>query len=704
LVAVVVIWNLVRLRSTTLGVTYLDDSSMHEQMVRFATAQIAGGHLPLEHWFPFLGLGSPQFLHYQSLPAMVAGVAGLVTGPAVAFQWSLYLLLAFWPVSVFCGARLIGLSRSASALSAVMAPLVLSKTGVGYEQRAYLWTGYGVWTQLWASMTLPLAWGFSWRAIRFGGRRLPAVAFTALTIALHFETGYLVMFPLMFWPFVAGAPLLRHGRRALVLTLGSLLAAAWVVVPLLVYRHWASVNELLRTGPLVNGYGAGRVVGWLVTGQLLDAGRLPILTVFAGLGLAITLARCRRDTSARALLVLLAGCLLLSFGRTTLGPLTHLIPGSEDIFFRRFMMGVQLVGVMMAGTGAITAWHWLVPWLKDSTASLEPMAGGPQPNLRAIQLLAGAAIIGALTPAWLQLHSLDTKNTRAIYAQRRADRRYGSEVNRLIAKTRSSGPGRTYAGMPFTWGAKFTVGHVPVFKYLESRDVDEVGYTLRTASLMTEPEAYFDESNPSDYQLFGIRYLILPSTRIPPVPAHHVMTVGGYALWTVPNAGYVHVGRIVGDIAANRADVGIRSVPLLDSPLTEKHGYLRVSWDAMTHGAPTALPIPSAPSVDAGVVVGERATLSSGTVEATVRMRRPGVAVLSASFDPGWRATVDGRPGPAEMIAPALVGVTVPPGTHTVVFTYHGYAGYPALLVLGLLALVGVTVSDRLLPVRKVAD
>jgi hypothetical protein len=50
-----------------------------------------------------------------------------------------------------------------------MSPFVASKTGIGYEQNAYVWIGYGVWTQLWASLTLPLAWGFSWRAIRVGG-------------------------------------------------------------------------------------------------------------------------------------------------------------------------------------------------------------------------------------------------------------------------------------------------------------------------------------------------------------------------------------------------------------------------------------------------------------------------------------------------------------------------------------------------------
>ena len=60
---------------------YLDDSSIHEQMVRFASNRISEGHLPLTSWFPYLGLGSPQYLHYQSLPSMTAGLIGTVRQP-----------------------------------------------------------------------------------------------------------------------------------------------------------------------------------------------------------------------------------------------------------------------------------------------------------------------------------------------------------------------------------------------------------------------------------------------------------------------------------------------------------------------------------------------------------------------------------------------------------------------------------------------
>jgi uncharacterized membrane protein YfhO len=89
----------------------------------------------------------------------------------------------------------------------------------------------------------------------------------------------------------------------------------------------------------------------------------------------------------------------------------------------------------------------------------------------------------------------------------------------------------------------------------------------------------------------------------------------------------------------------------------------------------------------AGAVSAERAGLDHGEATATVRMRRPGVAVLSASYDPGWTATVNGRPQPTRMVAPALVAVDVPAGTDHVVFRYHGYGDYPPLLALSGLTL-----------------
>ena len=60
LVALSLAWGLWELRPELRAVPYLDDSSLHEQMVRAASARISQGHLPLTSWFPYLGLGSPS--------------------------------------------------------------------------------------------------------------------------------------------------------------------------------------------------------------------------------------------------------------------------------------------------------------------------------------------------------------------------------------------------------------------------------------------------------------------------------------------------------------------------------------------------------------------------------------------------------------------------------------------------------------------
>ena len=689
LVVAAVVWGLVSLRALTVGVAYLNDSSLHEQMVRVATAQLRAGHLPLTSWFAFLGEGSPQFLHYQSLPAILTGAVGLLVGPDVAFRWSLYVLLSLWPISVYLSARAFGAGRPAAGASAVMAPFVVSVTGVGYEQHAYLWTGYGVWTQLWASWTLPLAWGYSWRAIRDGRGYFRAVGLIMLTVAFHFETGYLALGVLLVWPLVAGRPLLVGVRRAVVLVDGSLLAAAWVIVPLVEQRAWAAVNEPLQGTGLVDGYGARRVLVWVISGQLFDHGRLPVVTVFAGLGFGLAWLAWSSDADARGLLVALAVCLLLAFGRQTFGSLVDVIPGSADVFFRRFMMGVQLAGLLLAGRGAA----WLAA---GGVRLLKPRV----PRLpRGVAAAAGVVVVvGVLAPAWVQLGGDDRRDRAAISAQRHADNTQGVQLDRLVAVIDRDGGGRTYAGMPSDWGQEFTVGAVPVFKYLESRDVDEVGYTLRTASLMTDPEFFFDDRNPSDYRLFAIRYLILPAGTRPPVPARLKLQSGPYSLWTINGAGYIQAGTIVGEISTNRTNAGARSVPLLRSGLADDGAYLGVRYGSDGRGDSR---LPSVRSRSpAGAVRAQHADLDDGEARATVRMRRPGVAVLSASYDPGWTATVNGRQRPTRMVAPALVAVAVPAGTDQVVFRFHGYDDYPELFALSLFTLAMVAVA--LVCVRRV--
>jgi hypothetical protein len=684
-------WSLWSVRATLLTVPYLDDASIHEQMVRFATQSLQSGRNPLTAWFPYLGEGSPQFLHYQSLGAMVTGLAGIVIGANNAFRWSLFLLVGLWPVCIYVSARVARLSPWVAAAAAAASPFIVSLSGVGYERGAYLWVGFGLWAQLWASWTLPLAWAFTWRSQDDRRFLFPAALLVALTVGLHYETGYLAILAVIAFPFMERSKLFSRLGRAAGLLVISLLASAWTWVPLITYGKWAAINQVLRNTPLENGYGARRILSWLFTGQIYDAGRFPVITILVLVGVVVALKQWRVNPLGRGLVIIWTLCLLLSFGRTTFGVLVDVIPGASDVFFRRFLMGTQLSGLLLAGVGAVAAAKSVVPAAHRISNRLYDNDHDRLIGRRVLFSAAAALAAFGVGSAVLQVGRYDARNAVAIGVQRAEDRQADPQIAPLIAYIKLHGGGRTYAGLPNNWGSSFTVGMVPIFKYLESKDIDEVGYTLRTASLMTDPEYYFDENNPSDYVLFGIRYLILPQGLSPPVPASVILRSGPYWLWTIKSNGYLDVVETVGVVSENRADIASQSLTLLRTDLIAKHEDLRVDYGGRARALTSdATPTDSHSSVSPGYVISGPNNLDGGVARGTVNLSRPAVVVLSASYDPGWTVRVDGRTRRTEMLAPAVVGVSVSAGVHRIVFVYRGFADYPELAALGVAALLAI--------------
>jgi len=746
LVLAAVAWQLWTWRAERLQVSYLYDASVHLEMARFAAATVEAGHDPFSSWFPYVGLGSPQYSQYQSLASVLTGLAGVGVGAGNAFRWSLYLLVAFWPLAVYASARLLGLSRGAAAAAAVLAPFVVSFTGTGFEQNAYSYIGGAeLWTQLFGSWALAFAWASSWRA--FSDRRYLwlAAGLCGLTIALHFECGYLALLGVMVMALAGRGSLLQRLERGAVLLAGSLAAAAWVIVPLMAYSKWSAINEALAPTDYVRGYGAAKELGWLFTGQLFDARRsVPVISALVAAGALVALAGWRRRVLERSLLALLAASLVLSFGPTTFGPLSVLVPAHKDLFFRRFTMGAQLAGLYLGGTVVPMAWRLLasiggsVPerlgrfsapgWLRRGRG--EP--GGERcllsvPPARICLGVLGAAVAGAwLYPAAAQLYRFDRADAAAIHDQRAADAQAGAELAPIVSYLQRHGGGRVYAGLSGNWGSDFLVGSVPVYKYLLQHGVEEMAYVVPSMSLMLGPEGEFDEAQLSDYGLFGVRYLLLPSGAGPPVPARFVMARGPYSLWQVPSVGYLEPVELTGQLAANRADVGSASLAMLES-LPPGQDW-SVDWaGAGTSGPTTAAALtnpnggghrhsggtaghdgrrlselaaagdkpggasgtsPAAGLGPAGKVLSWRAELVRGTLSATVHMARAGDLLLAVAYNPGWQAWVDGRRAVTQMLAPALVGVHLDAGTHRVVFRYVGFGWYAELWAASGLTLV----------------
>jgi hypothetical protein len=690
LLAVPVLFNLWTLRAETTVVQNLNDSHLHFAMVRWAQAQITAGRiLPIDGWFPYLGLGSAQFRHYSALGHLIAGYVAVFVGATTTYYWSVYLLLALWPISVYFGSRLMGWDRWTAAASALSAPLLVSAMNYGYERGSYTWYGLGLWAQLWGMWLLPIALGLTWRAIRGKGSYWLAALVVSLTIAAHYFEGYLALLAIGLWAILAPSQILPRVGRAIAVGLGSLLAAAWVLVPLFQDGRWWPVSEYDRNSYFNDGFGAPKVLDWLFTGQLYDGGRaIPVVTVLVGIGVIACLVRFRRDERARAALLLWAMCLLLLCGRPTLGVLLNLLPGASVLALHRFIMGVHLSGLFLAGIGAV--------WLGQHLVALSRRF---VPAIRPSLVAAAAAIllVLALYPAWAEIASADNAAMTTRSAQQLSDTTDGADLQVLIDYIKALSPGRVYAGARWDWGAGYSVGWVPVYTVLANQDIDTVGFRLRVPSLMSEAEMVFDERNPADYDLFGIKYLLLPADHKPPVAATLLAQQGRHTLWQLDTSGYLDVVDTVWPpVVQDHGNVATHALGFVDSALLNQHLYPTVAFNGADAAAPSLLS--GATLVGpAGRVENEAVSLRDGTFNADVVANRTAVVLLKASYEPRWRVTVDGHESTPDMIAPALMGVTVPAGRHAVAFRYVPDRQYPPLLAVVLLALLGLGFGPRLI-------
>ena len=698
LVALAVIFNLWSLQFERLSVAYPNDSGMHLQMTTQAMNLLRHGLSPFDHWYPLLSLGSPFFVQYQSLSAVVTGAVSLLFGPLATYAWSLYLLLSLWPLCVYWSTRLLAWGRWESAIAAALSPLLFAVTGRGFGHQSYVWIGSGLWSQLWAMWTLPFAWAFSWRYISQRKSLFGAVVMLSLTIAFHFLTAYLAALTLGVWILIRPSQFFSRATRAMVLASAALLSTAWVTVPLLAHSKWLAVNQFQVGTTIDDSYGARRVLSWLATGEIYDWRRWPIITVFVGVGLVVVARRWYYDERGRALVGAWLLSLLLFFGRPTLGPVLDLLPGNQNLLLQRYIMGVQLAGLPLAGVGllatATLTYRQLVRWWPRVLAVCRRIVLHHSPWLRTPLLI--GLVVALLLPGWSQIARYDDASAAWIVTQRNLAPTLGAQLNSLISLAQSRGGGRVYAGMPSNWGHHFYVGAVPVYIYLEQRNVDAVGFTLRTSSLMTDPEAYFDEDVAGDYAAFGVRYLILPVGHAPPVRASLLHTAGPYRLWQVDGAATSALIQVVdtyGVIAATNANLGTQTSSFLRSTWPGRAVYPTVAFSGQVAARGTLTSLSQQRGV-AGIVVHQSHDLiEAQSAEATIVARRRAVVLFKVAYDPGWTATVDGRVTPSEMLAPALVGVTVTPGRHHVVFSYHGFASYDALDAIAVVTLLGVALG-----------
>jgi hypothetical protein len=500
----------------------------------------------------------------------------------------------------------------------------------------------------------------------------------------HFFTGYLAMLALGAFVIVKPRDILRRAARAAIVGVGGALVAAWVLVPLFANSKYAARTEY-NTGTFwSNSYGGKKVMGWLFTGELFDYGRWPVLSVLVAIGALVCLWRWR-DERARMVLAFTVTGLLMFCGRGTIGPIVdHVLPGGKDLLLHRFIIGVHFGGILLAGLGLSYLAHTAY---RQGVRKLTWARGVPAV---AVLLVLGLLV---LTPAWRERAHYNALDAAGINYQRAVDATDGRDFTALATEAWRAGGGRIYAGSPAS-SVQAKIGEVPAYIYLMDDDVDAVGFGLRTLSLMSDVEVRFDDSNAAQFNLFNIRWVILPVESTPTVPATPVRTQGRWQLWSIPTTGYLQVVDTTPAIEADRTNIGQRTASFISSPFPARGQIPVVAFAGATAARPTDPTSANLPG-SAGAVTTQYDRPDDGVFGGEVDVKRSSVVMLKSTFDPGWHVTVDGKPAKTQMLAPSYVGVAVSPGKHRIEFRYVTYRYYWLLLLIGGLTLLALAWIPR---------
>lgn len=717
LVAIAVLANLWVLRSERLVVTAVNDQSVHRLLIDWARANWASGHVPFDGWFPRLSAGLPEFHHYQVLPHIVTGLFATAVGTNHAIAWTNYLGMALWPVCIYLTVRIFGFSRITAGLTAALAPLISSVTLYGFEYGSYAWRGNGMWSQLWGMWLLPLTLALTYRSITRGNRYALAALFLALTLSCHFLTGIMAVLGMGIWVLLVPKQILRRIGRAALVGIGGLAGAAWLLVPVTTDSAYGLSSQYNGGTYFFNSHGRGQALAWLWRGDLLDYAqdgrvRWPLITILLGVGVVLAIVRFTKDERLRGLLLYFALGFAFFAGKDTVGWLTSRLPGSDQLLLHRFHNMLQISGLLLAGVGASflaqSLWRWITASAAHDTET-DPETGRARfvGYLGRSTVLAGfsALVIVAFVAisygqAWNERNTYMKLNGSWVDAQRTADAGPGADFADLAAEAASYG-GRVYSGSASA-NSPYKILYAPTYMSLAHVDADAIGFTLRTLSLTGDAEVKFNDQSPQHVDLFNVRTMILP-TGVAPAPALNatlVRTKGAWALWSLPTKGYLEVVDTGPAIVATNQDLGVQTTEFMTSGAGVDGVYPLIAFAGKPSGAPTRFdgtPLPTRP----GEVTVQYDRPADGQFGGQVEMRRAGVVLLKATYDPRWVATVDGKRVRTQMLAPSFVGVPVPAGKHSVQFAYEAYPYSWPLLILGTIVLIALAVIPRLLDRRR---
>ena len=651
----------------------LNDDAVHYLFVQRASAALESGENPFDHWMPELEFGFPQFFYYQHVPHLAVVLLHRLLLKQVdlftLFNLTRYLLLVGFPLTVYWSLRRLGFSVVAGAVAAATSTLLVSTTGYGLEYGSYIWRGYGMYTQLWAVHLSFLTLACLNRLLERGvGYPSAAIACSLLALS-HLIYAYIIAVAALVL-FLVG--LNRANALPRMARLAATAGSAGVITSYL-WLSWLLFKTYMGVSPYLqqwkyDSYGASNVLSWLVNGDLLDHGRLPVLTVLLALGVASALVT--RTRPARLALALFFLMLVLFFGRPTWGRLADLLPIGKAFHFLRYLGGVHMAAILLIGLGGEWIWRQAA-WLSQRW---QPVA-------------AGVVLLSLMVPALQERHGYYAFNTQWMERTRRA-LDANEDARTILSRLKTLPPGRTYAGLRANWGKEMKIADLNFYDLLTFQRIPALLPPYQGYSLNSDFTFHFDDRNSAHYDLFNVKYVVAPRHLAMPAFLEPVIETSRYTLYQAHTSGY---GGFV-------AIAEVKSISSQSALFTENRNWLLGPEPAAGRFVRYEYParaevVASSTSAGASVMSGRpgcpgggrihEERIVPGRIDLRVECQVASTLILKVTYHPNWHVAIDGQYRHPFMVSPSFIGLDVPAGLHQVQAEYRSPWYRTALLFLG---------------------
>lgn len=703
-----------------------------------------------DHWVPNWAQGYNLPYYYSHIPQILIVTSyRLIRGPLALLQgapplqlftyyhWVIYLLLSFFPLSLFLALRIIGVSWIASGFGALIASQLSTDGLYGLDPASFLWRGWGLSSQLFAMIWLPLAIAYSFRYFaqnskhqasndkqipsikhqaqkvsnigilklfeiwNLGFGALPAIFFLAATTVGHLGIGIIAFMSVAIVSISHLGDLgnlgnLKQNLKKLFLLYGGvLLLLGYWIIPILkdgTYHNISVWDGIWK----FDSFGYREVLKNLFNGDLFDFGRFPILTILVFVGFFSSLFSIGHVSFG----ILFIFWLLLYFGRTTWGGLFNLIPGMSEFHLSRFIVGVHIAGL------------FLIPMGVDSFKK----------NKFVLCVLLALLVLFGVFPQTLRYAAHNDfliKRANENFAKDAADM---NQLLSAISRQLSDKPGRVFAGRGGSWGKDFRIAETPIYMYLSTYGVPTILWLPETWSPNSDTEQYFSEGNLAHYSLYNVRYVVTPID----LDKQYIQsfwkpleTGKTWRLYEVATEGYITSGVRPAIISTSKTDYrslvrlwmhsdypkqGLYPELTFDTNYPKQTGLPNFRMldevtykipDGSTHNLFSEIPVYISTLSNLGnLTITSQKNQDNMIFSATVSVPTgcsECLVILKQSFHPSWRATINGKPAQTMTVFPFYVAISVSEGRHEVVFSYQPSGVKIFLLLISLITLISLT-------------